>query len=66
MAMPVIKYTPNARVRSDCNWLESHAKSVASQAGQDGILQKIFSIIGSKNRYCVEFGGFDGKTMSNT
>ncbi|MCX7900161.1 MAG: hypothetical protein N2444_08795, partial [Methylocystis sp.] len=63
--MPTISYRPNSRVRADCNWLNAHARNVASQAGQDGILQKIFEIIPPTSRFCVEFGGFDGKTMSN-
>ena len=63
--MPTISYRPNSRVRADCNWLNAHARDVASQAGQDGIIQKIFEVIGPSSRLAVEFGGFDGKTMSN-
>lgn len=63
--MPTITYTPVSRVRADCNWLTSCARDVASQAGQDGILEKIFEIVTPASRFAVEFGGFDGKTMSN-
>jgi hypothetical protein len=34
----------------------NYQKKVLSQFGQDGILEKIFEIIGSKNKYFVEFG----------
>lgn len=37
-----------------------------SQFGEDGIIQKIFEIIGTKSKFCIEFGGYDGITMSNT
>lgn len=64
--MPTILHMPVSRVRPDCNWLATHARNVASQDGQDGVIQKVFEIIGPKSRFCIEFGGFDGKCMSNT
>lgn len=50
--------------RSD--WLLSHRKSITSQLGEDGILEKIFEIIPEGNKWCVEFGAGDGKLLSNT
>jgi hypothetical protein len=47
-------------------WLLRHAENVCSQSGEDGILQKIFDVISPANRWCVEFGAWDGKTFSNT
>jgi hypothetical protein len=64
--MPTIEYRPRVRVRPECNWLIRHAKNITSQAGQDGILQKIFDVIGVESRWCVEFGAWDGKHLSNT
>lgn len=41
-------------------------KDVVSQDGEDGIIEALFSIIKPKNKYCVEFGAWDGKYFSNT
>ncbi len=41
------------------------AKDVASQNGEDGILERIFEIAPPEHRYCVEFGAWDGKYLSN-
>lgn len=41
------------------------SKNVASQCGEDGIIEKIFEIISPANNYCVEFGAWDGKILSN-
>lgn len=40
--------------------------NVTSQTGEDGIIEKIFSIIEPKNKFCCEFGAWDGKYLSNT
>ncbi len=47
-------------------WLLRHAKNIFSLSGEDGILQKIFEVVPPVNRWCVEFGAWDGKTYSNT
>lgn len=41
------------------------SKNIASQCGEDGIIEKIFEIISPDNSYCVEFGAWDGKYLSN-
>lgn len=46
--------------------LNQHQKKIFSQFGEDGIIERIFQIIGEQNRICVEFGAYDGIAMSNT
>jgi hypothetical protein len=46
--------------------LEPYRRDVTSQNGEDGIIERIFEIIGPANRWCVEFGAWDGKLYSNT
>jgi hypothetical protein len=41
------------------------ARDVASQSGEDGILEKIFQTIHLNHRFCVEFGAWNGKYLSN-
>jgi len=42
------------------------AGNINSQTGEDGIIQKIFSIIPPRPKWAVEFGAWDGKYLSNT
>lgn len=44
-------------------WLE---RKVFSQAGQDGIIEYLFEVIGTTNKFFVEFGAGDGLHLSNT
>jgi hypothetical protein len=46
--------------------LHQYHRNVTSQIGQDGIFEKMLEIIGAQNRWCVEFGAWDGKYLSNT
>jgi hypothetical protein len=40
--------------------------NVYSQNGEDGIIEKIFSLIGPTTKTCAEFGAWDGIHLSNT
>ena len=41
-------------------------RQVFSQQGEDGVIEKIFSVIGTSSKFCVEFGAADGFATSNT
>jgi len=40
--------------------------NIYSQFGEDGIIEKIFQIIGIQSNVCIEFGAWDGIYLSNT
>lgn len=46
--------------------LADHGSNVYSQSGEDGIVSRIFEIIGFRSRLCIEFGAWDGFHLSNT
>lgn len=46
--------------------LDPYRRNVTSQNGEDGIIARIFEVIGEANRWCVEFGAWDGKLNSNS
>ena len=46
--------------------LLEYQRNVESQNGEDGIISHIFSVLPpAEKRYCVEFGAWDGKYLSN-
>jgi hypothetical protein len=48
------------------NWLEEFNSKTYSQHGEDSRIDKILEVIGDTDRWCVEFGAWDGKYNSNT
>jgi hypothetical protein len=46
--------------------LRPFARRVHSESGEDGILEKIFELLGIESGYFVEFGAWDGRRLSNT
>ncbi|MDR3559150.1 MAG: hypothetical protein P4L58_01970 [Candidatus Pacebacteria bacterium] len=46
--------------------LRDFAENKYSQFGEDGIIKKVFEIIGTQSKLCIEFGAWDGYHLSNT
>ncbi|MDP9091552.1 MAG: FkbM family methyltransferase [Actinomycetota bacterium] len=46
--------------------LNDFAANCFSQCGEDGILKELLSRLPQRDRWCVEFGAWDGKLYSNT
>lgn len=51
--------------RSGCPF-HKYKKKYFSQNGEEGIIEHIFNKIGFTNKWCVDFGAYDGKNLSNT
>jgi hypothetical protein len=47
-------------------WLQEHKRSIYSQTGEDGIIEKILEVLPQNDKWCVEFGASDGLQWSNT
>ena len=47
-------------------WLLEHRRDVHSQAGEDGVIEAILERLPARDRWCVEFGAWDGRHCSNT
>ena len=50
----------------DPAWLLNFQSNVFSQAGEDGIIEKVLSLLPERDVWCVEFGAWDGIHFSNT
>lgn len=61
-----IEFRPRSRLKPESAFLSQFARSVTSQEGEDGIIEKILEIVPPAHRYCVEIGAYDGKVLSNT
>lgn len=44
----------------------SHSSNIHSQSGEDGIIDYLLERISNRNKWCVEFGAWDGIYLSNT
>ena len=47
-------------------WLLDSQSNVFSQAGEDGVIEKVLELIPDRDQWCVEFGAWDGTLYSNT
>ena len=46
--------------------LSAHKRSGPPNYGEDGIIESVFKTIGTRNKWCVEFGAIDGVYGSNS
>lgn len=64
--MPEIKHFPTGRVKPESTYLQESRRDVTSQCGEDGLIEKICTTLGVSDKWCVEFGAWDGKLFSNS
>ncbi|TMW57010.1 hypothetical protein Poli38472_002935 [Pythium oligandrum] len=67
---PVLERRAPAKLKQN-DWLIKHGYNVTSQGGEDGVIAKVFGVLATQEaqperRWCVEFGAWDGKHLSNT
>ncbi len=53
-------------MKKEPSWLLDFRKNIYSQTGEDGVIEKILQILPENDRWCVEFGAWDGLLFSNT
>jgi hypothetical protein len=54
------------RLQAQSRWMMAHLHNKHSQFGEDGLIAKALERIPDWNRWCVEFGAWDGQFCSNT
>jgi hypothetical protein len=64
--MPIVELRRTKRTKPESQILATFSSNVTSQYGEDGVIAEILRRIGVRNRWCVEFGAWDGKYLSNT
>ncbi len=47
-------------------WLLDFKRDVHSQTGEDGIIERILEVLPCNDKWCVEFGAWDGVFLTNT
>jgi hypothetical protein len=57
---------PLEHLKRASRWLNEFAQNITSQSGEDGLISKALSILPDLTFWCVEFGAWDGKHLSNT
>jgi len=58
--------SPLEALKKSGRWLNDYCKNVYSQTGEDGVVAKALEMLPNRDRWCVEFGAWDGKHLSNT
>ena len=65
-AVAKVEFRQKLRTKPESTYLDVVRRNVTSQAGEDGLIQRIFSMIGASNKWRVEFGAWDGRHFSNS
>jgi hypothetical protein len=58
--------TQEAAMRRAPAWLLGYKRDTYSQTGEDGIIEKMLQTLPKNDKWCVEFGAWDGIHLSNT
>ncbi|KZK81346.1 hypothetical protein PsAD13_04297 [Pseudovibrio sp. Ad13] len=66
MTEPTIKFLPKDLRNTHSTWLQKYKKNIVTKYGEDGIINKIFDVIGVENKVLCDVGAADGKHHSNT
>ena len=53
-------------LKKSSRWLNDFAADFHSQTGEDGVIAKALEMLPTRDRWCVEFGAWDGSHLSNT
>ena len=61
----IFSWSFDKQINNHLGPLNAYENNVFSQTGEDGIIVEILNRIGMKNKYAVEFGGWDGVYLSN-
>lgn len=56
---------PMQEIKQASTGLLAYGRNVTSEHGEDGIIEKIFDIIGEDSKWCVELGALNGTHGSN-
>jgi hypothetical protein len=65
-ALMRLEYIPVDRRKPESIALQAFRRNVTSQNGEDGVIAKIFELIGTTNMVSIEFGAAEGRALSNT
>ena len=64
--MPQMEIRKKNKINKSSCYLANFAQNITSQNGEDGVIGKIFEIMPPLNKFCVEFGAWNGFHLSNT
>ena len=64
--MPQMEIRKKNKINKSSCYLANFAQNITAQNGEDGVIGKIFEIMPPLNKFCVEFGAWNGFHLSNT